>query len=1252
MFHVIHRTPMGVIKEVDVNASTIQEVVDKLNIPVNTFPTVCMRGEKPILRKHWNTIDLHSEEFHNTPGNELTFVTIPQGDVFKNILSLVATIALTLFAPYAAGFLAPLFGITSTLGLQLLQAGIVLAGSFLIGTFLSPTPNTPTYKGGGGASPTYSLTGQGNAARLFESIPKLYGKHLLYPDYASSPYSEYIGNQQYLNQLFCLGLGEYQIHEQRIEDTAYWNETGGMLPAFSGIEMEIIPPGSPVTLFHSQVVTSVEVGGQDLFNWSITNSDGFTFTSSNKRITSNNAINKEAKQFRLAAIGQKIRITTGTNAGNYTITSIAPNLTWIEVVEPISNANYITTVQVNPSENWIGPYVANPADTITNKIQVDFVFTNGLFYTSDTGQLNNESATIAVWARKINSAGLPVDDWFNLGVHTYTRRTATPQRFTRSYIVEDGRYEVRVRRVTAEDGRSRYRSAVVWQALKAFIPNDNIYPDVTLLAVRMLATGQLTQTSSKKINTIQTAKLPIYDPNTETWSAPTPTRSIAWAAADILRNTTYGASYDADYIDLDQLIELEEIWVDRGDTFNAVFDSTYSVWEALTMCLRTGRTIPVVVAGKVTFIREEQRSLPRGVFTPSNIQRGSLEIRHILWDNEAPDDIIVQFVDERTWKQNEVQCKQDGSSSVKPERMQIFGITDRSQAWREGMFIGAVNARRRVVATFTTEMEGRLLMRGDLVSVASDLMPDWGQTGVVRGYVTASRELWLSEYIEWNGNTDAYIMLRKRNGTGWGPVKIHPHVSDTSRAIIDLADLIIVQAAQGPIVNTFNLEDDSSITSYVICYEADERKDFIIVSGTPKNELVDITCIIEDPAVHTVDLGTPPPETYPYTGNQDPTRPIITFFSASEDPISNPSLPTVNFAWGPSSLADYYRLEISYDNMEWETIYTGPNLQFTFQVYSGALFARVQGVNTQAGPHKIFSGVFGIDTSAPLPVQIINYDYDISGGALNVEWEPAIRATSYRLNIYSESTPGSGIFDVLEITNTTISTSVQFDSSEIISAGGPWPAIRIGVVAINSVDEADETTVDVSSATFDPVTSLSLQSSYNRTTFVAQWSHPSASHFTVEIVVDGIVKLTYNSLSNTQNVPLLDMQAQGGPWRQLTVRVTALSGALTSTPTSLLVTAPTITAVTGAGGSYDGTNVNLSWNQTADNGVPKTRVRRNNVNNYATATVINTQTKAAGAAATYADPRTLGSGTWYYFITAWDDVLGMESSPVSLSVTV
>ena len=767
--------------------------------------------------------------------------------------------------------------------------------------------------------------------------------------------------------------------------------------------------------------------------------------------------------------------------------------------------------------------------------------------------------------------------------------------------------------------------------------------------MRVLATGQLTQNSSRKVNTIQTAKLPIR--NAEgVWSAPVATRSIAWAAVDVLRNNVYGANYGDAYIDYEKVLELDETWADRGDTFNGVFDTTQSVWDALTAILRTGRTVPVMVGGKVTFMRDELRLLPRGVFTPSNIVRGSVNIQHILFDDESPDDIIVQFLDERTWQQNEVQCTQEDSLSAKPERMNIFGITTRAQAWREGMFLGAVNAKRRVVTSFTSEMEGRLLLRGDTISVGTDLF-EGTQTGQVLGYDAGTRTIWLSEPIDWAGVTDSYIQLRKRNGKPWGPVKIHP-ASDINQAIIDGVDLIIIEASQGPIVSTFNHDTDSAITNYILCTAETDYKDFIIVSGTPKNENVELTCIIEDPAVHLADLGTPPPETYPFTGNQDPARPVINFFGMSEALNSDPSLPTVVFAWAPSSTANSYNLQISYDNVAWSTIYSGPATSFTAQVFSGALFARVNGVNTQAGPWKTASGVFGTNSSVPLPTQAISSNYSVNAGVLAVAWDPSVRALSYRLRIYTETVPGSGVFNHIALTTNTVATSVQYNSSQIQAAGGPWEAIRIGVTSINDVGESAEVYRDVAGISLDPVTSLSLQSAYNRDTFVIQWSPSNANSYDVLIIVDGVTKITANTLTNTQTITLSSMQAQGGPWRMFTIRVIARAGILTSPATDLVVIASNILPVTGAGGSYSGGNVNLSWTQSPDNGVGQTRVRRNSVNNFATATLISTQNKAPGVAATYADARTAGSGTWYYFITAYDNTRNLESPAVVLSVTV
>ena len=57
-------------------------------------------------------------------------------------------------------------------------------------------------------SPTYSLQAQGNQARLGNPIPVIYGRHLIYPDFASQPYYKYIDNEQFVYQLHCLGQGD------------------------------------------------------------------------------------------------------------------------------------------------------------------------------------------------------------------------------------------------------------------------------------------------------------------------------------------------------------------------------------------------------------------------------------------------------------------------------------------------------------------------------------------------------------------------------------------------------------------------------------------------------------------------------------------------------------------------------------------------------------------------------------------------------------------------------------------------------------------------------------------------------------------------------------------------------------------------------------------------------------------------------------------------------------------------------------
>lgn len=105
--------------------------------------------------------------------------------------------------------------------------------------------------------PTYSLSGQKNDFRLMEPIEVNYGRNRVWCTYAAKPFNRYIGNDQWLYQLFCIGQGSYEVNQIFIEDTDISN--------YSDVEYEIIPPNGVVTLIETNVETSPEARDIELF---------------------------------------------------------------------------------------------------------------------------------------------------------------------------------------------------------------------------------------------------------------------------------------------------------------------------------------------------------------------------------------------------------------------------------------------------------------------------------------------------------------------------------------------------------------------------------------------------------------------------------------------------------------------------------------------------------------------------------------------------------------------------------------------------------------------------------------------------------------------------------------------------------------------------------------------------------------------------------------------------------------------------
>lgn len=229
------------------------------------LPTVLEVNGEPLLRRHWSRRRIAAND-------NLRFVSHPLGGQGgpsgKQIIGLVALIALTAFSGGIAGaILGPTLANTALLGSltfgQALAGGIVLGGALLINALTAPKPgatNTP----GSTQDQIYTVQAQGNIAKLGQPLPVRYGREKVFPDFAATPWGEFVGNDQYLNILLSWGMGTADYEQMYISDTPFWNPTDGVSAAFSSAQIAFYAPGETVTLFPVNVSQSDEVTGQQL----------------------------------------------------------------------------------------------------------------------------------------------------------------------------------------------------------------------------------------------------------------------------------------------------------------------------------------------------------------------------------------------------------------------------------------------------------------------------------------------------------------------------------------------------------------------------------------------------------------------------------------------------------------------------------------------------------------------------------------------------------------------------------------------------------------------------------------------------------------------------------------------------------------------------------------------------------------------------------------------------------------------------
>lgn len=159
------------------------------------------------------------------------------------------------------------------------------------------------------------------------------------------------------------------------------------------------------------------------------------------------------------------------------------------------------------------------------------------------------------------------------------------------------------------------------------------------------------------------------------------------------------------------------------------------------------------------------------LYGPRNIVKNSLDVEFLMPSDETADAVVVEYINPRTWKPDEVTVTLPGSPEERPARLKLFGSADKAHAQREGLYMAASNFYRRTLVTFRTEMEGLIASYGDLIAIAHD-MPEWGQGSEVVAWDAATRTLQVSEELTWADGKSHFIALRKKDGSLAGPYAV------------------------------------------------------------------------------------------------------------------------------------------------------------------------------------------------------------------------------------------------------------------------------------------------------------------------------------------------------------------------------------------------------------------------------------------------------------------------------------------------
>lgn len=789
----------------------------------------------------------------------------------------------------------------------------------------------------------------------------------------------------------------------------------------------------------------------------------------------------------------------------------------LQIVEPgdhvtIFPDNVVTSDEVSgqtifaPNEDEydgvIGPYTTNPPGTRINRILLDFVFQQGIGHYHEQGWIEEFTIEWKIEYRQIDDQDNAVSAWSILEEPSIRMATSTPQRITKSYDVQEGRYQVRVSRTNDKGWDGRSLDTLTWAAMRGMIPGTYVYP-ITCIAFSVKANNALTQAASRQFAAIATRKLPVYNRATKSWSAPEATRSWAAAISHVCKCEWGGRLTDADF-DLDTLWAIDESLKAKNWYYDSYIDGPYLVWSLLCEMCQSQCVIPRFVGPVLSFVQDLPNRAPSFALTPRNIMRNSFSVNYVTWSDSTPDDVTVDYLDaEYGFQQRDVTAVLPESESQEPSSLTILGITDRKHAHGVAVAYAAHNRWQRIKVECQVEALGRLINVGDICTVAhprfkntcAGVVKSWNESKLLicvqldmelpkddyKGYyidakpqtdtlpntlekvvnfgiktnkanvidVFSEHQLITTHDIESKSrityiDDEKYIAFTRMDGSIWGPCKI-TKISE-NYVTLDAADYsTLLLQGQGSPFEFFTWGKDSQPTTWTL-YTARNYQRLMIVNSIKSQDALHYTLELLNYTNNIYQYDNLPVPVWGGRG-QLPSDAKIQAPSVLKGTVN--SMTSVTLSWLSVLGATWYEAEVSSDGTNWNNLGRTSETQITTNVNAGPIFARVRAGNEiKTSSWATWSGNTTITTPA-VPVPSLQGTYDGSG---KIVWNAVPGATKYTISLSS----GSNRF------YTSTQTGTEFQITPEIQTGGPYRNLTFTVSASNDNGTSGIGTVSLS----------------------------------------------------------------------------------------------------------------------------------------------------------------------------------------------